>query len=145
MKDITMSEQKSDLVEFDTGEKKWNAQQIGVNSDTPLVDAGTGQEYIVRQFLFSFNPETAKKIKEKKMAPPTAQELFNSNWNQLRVELWKDGLVAVQENEYPPKIVIGKKRYKIILVCKARQGVMVANKVNKLQDILKPKRLTDKN
>lgn len=137
-----MSEHKSDLIELDTGKTKWNAQQVGVNSDTPLMDLGTGQDYIVRQFLFSFNPDMINKIREKKIPAPTHQELFNSNWPQMRVELWKDGLLAVQENEYPPKIVVGKKKYKIIVTCQPRRGVIVNDKVNSLQDILKPKSLT---
>lgn len=140
-----MSEQKSDLVKITGGkDKDWYGQQVGVNSDTPLMDLGKGQEYIVREFLFSFNPETIRKIQEKKIPAPTHQELFNSNWNQIRVMLWSDGLLAVQENEYPPKIVVGKKKYKIILVCKPRLGTVVADKVNTLQDVLKPKRLTKK-
>lgn len=139
-----MSEHKSDQVEFDDGKKKWTGQQVGVNSDVPLMDLGTGQKYIVRQFLFSFNPLKIKEIQEKKIPAPTQQELFNSNWPQIRTELWKDGLVAIQEKEYPPKIVIGKKRYKIIVVCQARLGTIIAEHVNTLQEVLKPKRLTEK-
>lgn len=139
-----MSEHKSDQVEFDDGSKKWTGQQVGVNSDTPLMDMGTGQKYIVRQFLFSFNPDTLNKIREKKIPAPTHQELFNSNWNQIRITLWGDGLVAVQESEYPPKIIVGKKRYKIIVVCQPRMGTVVNDHVNKLQDVLKPKSLTKK-
>ena len=139
-----MSDHKSDLVKLETKDKDWYGQQVGVNSDTPLMDEGTGQNYIVRQFLFSFNPETVQKIREKKIPAPTHQELFNSNWPQMRIMLWSDGLIAVQEKEYPPKIVVGKKKYKIILTCQPRAGVIVADKVNSLQDVLKPKSLTDK-
>lgn len=140
-----MSEHKSDLVSL-SGEdkKKWYGQQVGVNSDVPLVDAGTGVTYVLRQFEFAFDPEMLRKIKQKKIPVPTNQDLFNSNWNQIRIMLWTDGMVAVQENEFPPRIIVGKRKYKIILVCQPRAKVMVADKVNTLQDILKPKRLTNK-
>ncbi len=139
-----MSEHNSDLVEFDTGKTKWNAQQLGVNSDMPLMDMGTGQKYIVRQFLFDFNLSLIKQIQEKKIPAPTHQDLFNSVWPQIKVELWKDGIVAVQEKEYPPKIVVGKKRFKVIMTCIPRMGVIVNERTNKLQDVLKPKSLTAK-
>jgi|ERR1051325_2024641 hypothetical protein len=139
-----MSDHKSDLLEVDTGKEKWNAQQLGVNSDIPLKDDGTGQKYIIRQFLFSFDPEKLQKMRDNKMRIPTDQELFNSNWPQIRTMLWGDGLIAVEEKEYPPKLVRGKGMYKIILTCQPKLGVMVADKMNKLQDVLKPKRLTSK-
>lgn len=113
--------------------EKWTGQELGVNSDIPLVDAGTGKPYIIRQFVFAFNPEAAKKIKQKKMAAPTKQDLFNSNWKEIEVTLWGDGLIPCKEVE--PRIIVGKKKYKIILLCEARAGVLVNTKVNTLQEL----------
>lgn len=114
----------------------WYGKQVDVNSDVPLVDEGKGSPYIVRQFEFVFSPETLQKIREKKIPAPTKQELFNSNWRQIQVMLWSDGLVAAQESE--PRMIIGKKRYKIILLCQPRQRVMVADRPKTLQEITKP-------
>lgn len=116
---------------------KWTGQEIGVDSNIPLIDAGTGKPYIIRQFEFSFNPEMAKKIQDKKYPAPTKQELFNSNWRQIQVMLWGDGLVPYQGVE--PRMIVGKKKYKIILLCEPRTGVVVANKPRTLQEITKPK------
>lgn len=121
---------------------KWTGQEVGVNSDIPLRDDGTGAKYIIRQFEFSFNPETLRKIREKKIPAPTQQELFNSHWPQIKIMLWGDGLVAIQEKELPPRMVIGKKKYKIVLLCQPRMGIMVNDKVQTLQEITKPKSLT---
>jgi hypothetical protein len=118
---------------------KWYGQEVGANSD-PLIDPATGQPFIIREFIFAFNPEALRLIKQKKMAIPSKQDLFNSNWKQIEVMLWGDGLVAIMEKEFPPRIVVGKKKYKIILVCQPRQGVIVADKVRSLNQVLDNKK-----
>jgi len=115
---------------------KWYGQELGVNSEVPLVNEAKGKPYIIRQFQFTFNPETLRKIKEKKIPAPTQQELFNSNWRQIEIELWKDGLVASREVD--PRMIIGKKRYKIILLCEPRFKTLVVQKPQTLQEITKP-------
>jgi len=115
--------------------KKWYGNEVQVDSGTPLRDDGTGYIYVIRQFEFAINPETQRKIKDKKLPPPSKQDLFNSNWHQIRTTLWGDGLLAIEESEYPPRIVVGKKKYKIILVCKPRLGTMVAERPNTLQEL----------
>lgn len=138
-----MSEHKSDLIQLDTGkDKKWYGQQVGVNSDVPLMDEGKGSPYIIRQFEFAFDPSMLQKIHDKKIPIPTRQELFDSNWNQIRTTLWGDGLVAIKEKEFPPHVIVGKKKYKIILTCMPRFGTLVAERPNTLQQLAKPKSLT---
>lgn len=122
-------------------DKQWYGQQVGANSDVPLMDDGKGSTYVIRQFSFGFDPETLRKIKAKIIPAPTHQELFNSNWDQIRKMLWMDGMVAVQENEFAPKIVVKKSGYTIIITCQPRMGIVVADKINKLQDVLKPRRM----
>jgi len=131
-----------DQYEISDNKTKWTGQEVGVNSDIPLKDDGTGAKYIIRQFEFAFNPDIIQKIKQKKIPAPTRQELFNSNAKQIRMTLWGDGLVPREDVE--PRMIIGKKKYKIILVCQPRMGVIVNDKVAKLQDIMKPKPLDTK-
>lgn len=121
-------------------EGKWTGQEIGVNSDIPLVDEGKGKPYIIRQFEFRFSPEVLQKIQQKKIPAPTRQELFNTHVKQIRITLWGDGLVPMEEIE--PRIIIGKKKYKIIILCQPRFGTMVAERPQTLQEITKPKSLT---
>lgn len=125
-------------LEIDDGKTKWTGQQVGVNSNIPLVNDGTGKPYIIRQFDFAFDPNVLIKIKQKKIPVPTKQELFNSNWHQIRITLWGDGLIAIEDELFPPRIVIGRKKYKIILVCEPRFRTMVADKPQTLQEITKP-------
>ena len=119
--------------------EKWIGQELGVNSGIPLVDEGKGKPYIIRQFEFSFNPEFRLKLRDKKVAMPTKQELFNYHWRQLEAVLWGDGLVPCKEVE--PRMVIGRKKYKIILLCEPRFKVLVADRPKTLQEITKPQPL----
>lgn len=111
-----LKDTKSDLINLDTGLEKWNAQEVSTESD-PIDDPGIGEKYVIRKFDFAFNPETAKAIRNKKLAPPTKQDLFNSVWPQLRIMLWGDGLYAVEEADLPPKMTIGKKKFSVVIVC----------------------------
>lgn len=111
-----------------------------IKSDlAPMLDPGTGQALILRQFEFYFDPLTINKIIKKQIPAPTKQELFNSNWPQIRIILWGDGLVANQDVE--PRVVVSKKKYKIFLLCIPRtkqSGVkeMVADRPQNLSEIL---------
>lgn len=123
-------------LEIDDGKTKWQGREIGVNSDIPLVDEGTGKKYLIRQFEFVFNPEMLNKIRQKKIPAPTKQELFNSNYRQIEIMLWSDGLIPAKEVD--PRMIIGKRKYKIILLCEPRAKVMVVDKPRTLQEITKP-------
>lgn len=130
-----INDSRGDQYEISDKSGKWVGQELGVNSDIPLVDEGKGKPYIIRQFEFYFDPSTLQKIKEKKIPAPTRQELFNSHVKQIRVTLWGDGLVPLEEIE--PRMVIGKKKYKIIVLCEARYKTMIAEKPNTLQELTK--------
>ncbi len=125
------SRHEGDKFQIDDKKHKWEAQEVGVNSNVPLVDAGTGKEYIIRQFDFHFNPEVIKRG-----MPVDKQSIFNQHWRQIQLVLWKDGLKAYEGVE--PRMLISKKTYKIIIVCEPRIGVMVADKARTLQQITKP-------
>lgn len=131
---------KADILEGDKyqvqDEHTWTGQEVGVNSNVPLVDEASGPVRIVREFKFNLNPDLIKKIKRGEVPNPTNQELFNAHHRQLEMEIWKDGLVFDLDHE--PRMTRGKKGYRIILACKPRVGVMVREKPQTLQEITKP-------
>lgn len=127
LKDIKASRHEGNQFEIHD-KQKWIGQDVGVNSNVPLVDSGTGKQYVIRQFEFHFNPEVIKRG-----MPVDKQAIFNSHWRQIQLELWKDGLKAYEGVD--PRIVIGKSKYKIILVCEPKLGVMIADKAQTLQQI----------
>ena len=131
-------------LDIDTGTEKWRGREIGVNSDIPLMDEGTGRPYIIRQFEFSFDPARLIDIKKKKAPAPTKQELFNSVWSQIRRTLWGDGLVAIEDSKTPPRVLVGKKVFKVILLCEPKFGTTLVERPNTLQELTKPKLLTKK-
>ena len=134
-----MSEQLGQELDIDTGAEKWRGRELAVNSDIPLMDDGTGRPYIIRQFEFAFDPSKVREIRRKKIPAPTKQELFNSVWKQIRTTLWGDGLVAIEDDKTPPRIVVGKKKFKVILLCEPKFGTMLVERPNTLQQITKPK------
>lgn len=118
----------------------WYASTVETKAE-PMIDPGKGQELVLRQFEFYFDPKALNAIGEKRIPAPTKQELFNSNWPQMRIMLWSDGLIANQDVE--PRIIIGRKRYKIFILCQPRvkaSGVkeMVVDKAKNLSEILNP-------
>lgn len=119
----------------------WYGKSIETASD-PVIDPGTGKPIIIRQFTFYFNPEALLKIKSKKIPMPTKQELFNSNWQQMKTMLWSDGLVAIEEEDFAPRIVVKKKKYEIFLTCQPRMGTIVNDKIKNLIEVMNPKSLT---
>lgn len=68
----------------------------------------------------------------------TRQGLFNAHAKQIEIMLWGDGLVF--DTDYEPRLVVGKKKYKIVVVCKVRQGVGLGrgNKLNTITEALSP-------
>ena len=131
-KEIKVTEEK--FIGF-KGKEKWQGSQVQVESQ-PLIDPGVGQPTIIRTFIFKANPEFLKK--NKGLRGIDKQELFNNHWRLLQIELWKDGLMAVEE--VSPKITFRKNHYFIQITCKARFGVIVVDSPQKLQDYLNRKR-----
>lgn len=131
----------SEQLDIDTGLEKWKAQEVSTNSK-PIDDPGIGEAIIIRGFKFMFNPETLKLIREKKIPAPTKQELFNSVWPQIKINLWGEGLVAIQEKgeQFQPKMKVTKRMFAITLLCLptfARKGDM-KRKAKTLNEYLKP-------
>lgn len=130
--DNDLTPKKGREVDVDTDEGQMHAEEGEVDSNIPLIDAGTGDTHILRTFSFKMNPEN-KKI-------PTNQELFNSHWTQIKALLWGDGLIANEEVE--PRIALVKGSYDIHVLCQPRMGAggtrtLVHEKPQTLQDIFK--------
>lgn len=126
------------MLDIDTGLEKWKAQQVQTQSK-PIDDPGIGQAIVIRGFKFVFKPETLRMIQEKKLPIPSKQELFNSVWPQIRLNLWGEGLMAIQEKGFEPKMKITKKMFVITLLCEptlARKGDM-KRKAKTLNEYLK--------
>lgn len=117
-------------------EGTWHGREIQTDTadSTPMVDGGTGKPYILRQFEFAINPQVNKELKDKKIKV-SRQELFNTHWPQIRTSLWSDGLVASTDVE--PRVLVGKKAYKIILLCEPKLRTMVAERPTTLQQVFK--------
>lgn len=101
---------------------------------TPMVDNGTGRPLILRTFEFAIRPGQLRR--------PTEQELFNAHWEHIKTAIKFDGLTA--NTDVDPRVVIGKKRYRIFILCEPRmnsQGVKetVIEKAKSLQDVFKNK------
>src|SRR3990167_9942610 len=107
-----------------TEQGDWFGKDLRVKS-APLIDTGTGKPFILRNFWFKFDPQLLHNIKEKKAAFPSKQELFNSVWQQIRIMLWGDGLVASEDVE--PRISFKKKGFFVHLLCEPKTGVIVAD------------------
>ncbi len=113
------------------GTNSWGGQEITATSD-PLQDGGSGENVLLRVFDFGANPETLKRHK------PTKQQLFDSHIHQIRTMLWADGLEPRMDIQ--PLIQVSKKKekYRILMWCKAKAGVVWADTPMKLQDLTNP-------
>jgi len=107
----------------------WEGQEMAAESD-PIFDPGMGQTLTIRKFDFRGNPEIEQ--------APSKQELFNAHWPQIKTMLWKDGLVEMEE--IPPKLMFTRTGYTIVVVAKARLGVMWNDRPLTLNDILPSKK-----
>lgn len=107
----------------------WYGHDINAQS-APLIDPGTGQTLTIRVFEFGVNPAWKGTV-------PSKQAVFNMHWKQLKTILWGDGLVAIQEKEFEPKIEFRGDRYYIFLTCQPRNNTFFANKAKPLHEYLK--------
>ncbi len=98
---------------------------------TPMIDSGTGRPLILRTFEFAMKP----------LPPgtphPTKQQLFNAHWEQIKITIRFDGLVANTDVE--PRVVIGKKRYRIFILCEPKFRELIIEQPKTLQQIFKPR------
>lgn len=103
----------------------WHGTEI-LSDATPMVDTGTGKALILRTFEFAVKPG---------MIVPSKQDLFNSHWGYIKSLIWSDGLVA--NTDVDPRVVIGKKRYRIFILCEPKFRTMIVERPTTLQDIFK--------
>ncbi len=109
----------SEQIDVDIDDGKWKAQELDTQSK-PIDDPGVGQALVMRSFKFFFNPQILRDIKDKKVKIPNKQELFNSVWPQIKINLWGDGLMAIEEKGFEPKMKIASKFFAITLICEPR-------------------------
>lgn len=119
--------------EVPSEEGKWEGQEMQVNSE-PLEDNGTGKKYLLRFFDFKINPDYRGQWIDK-------QSLFNAHAQQIKVFLWRDGLIP--NEDVPPRILLNKKKgtYQIVVLCQpySNHGVRVelSGQATPIQDIIK--------
>ena len=116
----------SDTIKVQGKEGDWHAQTLK-SDGVPMVDAGIGRPLILRVFEFSIKPGQ-KEV-------PLKQDIFNSHWAQIRALIWSDGLVA--STDVNPRVIIGKKRYRIFILCEPKFRTVIIDKPTTLQDIFK--------
>lgn len=117
-----------------TEKEGWYGQDLEVKAD-PIIDPGTGPTLTIRVFEFSKNPEFKGNL--------TKQELFNMHWRQISTMLWSDGLVAIEEEDFPPKVEVDKDdplKYKIFVVCKPKMGSFFVDSAKPLHEVIHKKK-----
>lgn len=111
-----------------------NEQWFGTTVETdgvPMFDPGIGRPLILRTFEFAVKPS---QVGQKR---PTNAELFNFHWPQIRDMIRFDGLI--ENRDIAPRVVIGKKRYRIFVLCEPKFRTMINETPQTLQQIIKPK------
>lgn len=116
-----------------TDNNEWYGASLQTEG-TPMVDSGTGRALILRVFDFAFKPGLEQK--------PSKQQLFNAHWSHIKTLIWSDGLVA--NTDVDPRVVIGKKRYRIFILCEPRLNKnhireAVVDRPTTLQEVFKKK------
>lgn len=115
--------------------ENWDAFKIATDG-VPMVDAGTGRALILRTFEFKIDYKKLKVLEEKGITIDK-QQIFNSHWPQIKSTIWGDGLVA--STDVDPRVVIGKTRYRIFILCEPKMGVMLVDRPTNLQTVFKKK------
>lgn len=106
----------------------WNANEINVESETKIQDdAGVGEAAIIRMFEFAINFQAFQEHK------PTKQELFNSHYKGIEAMLWRDGMKVIPEVN--PKIILGKKKYRIFVGAKPQRGHLLHERPQTLSQV----------
>jgi hypothetical protein len=120
-----LKDQKS--IKFDDG----SAYELKTQG-TPMVDSGTGRPLILEVFEYFINPIRVKELEERKIVI-SKQEIFDGHWPQIRALIWSKGLVASTDVE--PRIVIGKRKYRIFILCEPKFRTVLKDKPQTLQQI----------
>lgn len=116
--------------------ENWDAFKIATDG-VPMVDDKTGKPLILRMFEFKIDYKKLKQIEQKGITMDK-QMIFNSHWPQIRSVIWADGLVA--STDVDPRVVIGKTRYRIFLLCEPKFRMMVNETPTDLQTVFKKTR-----
>lgn len=116
--------------------KEWYGATLETEG-TPMIDSGSGKPLILRTFEFAINKAVADKLRAQHLTV-TRQELFNFHWPQIRTIIWGDGMVA--STDVDPRVIIGKKRYRIFLLCEPKFRTMVNDKLQTLQEVFDKKK-----
>lgn len=98
-----------------------------------MIDSGTGKPLILRTFEFAMKP----------LPPgtphPKEQQVFDAHWPHIKTIIRFDGLTA--NTDVAPRVVIGKKRYRIFILCEptTRRGITetILEKPKTLQEVFK--------
>ena len=109
----------------------WDAFKVATDG-VPMVNDGSGKPLILRVFEYGIDPVKVKEIAEKKIVV-NQQQIFNQHWAQIKSLIWSDGLVA--STDVPPRVVMGKTRYRIFILCEPKFRVMVADRPKTLQEV----------
>ena len=111
---------------------KWYGSTLETEG-VPMIDKGIGTAYDLKVFEYAMKPLAEG------VAYPTKQQLFDIHWPEIRLRIWSDGLVA--NTEVPPRVSIGKRRYRIFILCEAKtnkHGIKIElSKTKTLQEIFK--------
>lgn len=123
---------KSADFSVDIDDNTWEGSQLEATSD-PLIDSNQGKPYVIRFFEYSINPQVEY--------TPSKQELFNHHYKQIRNDLWKDGLTAVES--VSPRVLFSKdkKKYYIAVTAEPKLNVAILEKTQTLQQIINQKKV----
>lgn len=130
MKKHTMQTDNGSLGE-NFNHEGWEGQDIEVTSD-PLINDDSGKKVVLRFFHYQMNPEMVKYQR------PIDQDIFNTHAQQIKVVLWKDGLIPYEI--VAPQIIWSKKKkdiYSIMVPCEARAGLSILESSQTLQELTK--------
>ena len=125
MAELDKLTKEQEAFEKTVGKQDWYGRDLEVKSGS-VIDPGQGRELVIRQFEYSKNPAFKGHL--------TKQELFNMHWRQMQITLWGDGLVPFEDIE--PRVILGKKGYKIFITCKPRLRTVIVDKPLNLKDII---------
>lgn len=110
---------------------KWTGQTLNTEGDIALEeDQGHGAAVVVRCFTFAVNPQTFAQH------TPTKQEIFNTHYKQIEINLWQDGLKVFPE--FNPRVTLAKdkKSYSIFVASTPARGQTLLERPNTLTGIL---------
>lgn len=108
----------------------WHSKTVAAESTTKLEDDhGEGQAVKLFFFEFGVNP-AAFKIKK-----PTSQELFNSHYKQIEINLWEKGWKVFPDVN--PRLMFAKDKshYRIIVGATQARGRILTEQPKTLSEI----------